>query len=45
MIKLLKQEKKEVVVHEIAHRYHHGNQAHKVGDNNNDVVEYLFVAK
>lgn len=42
---LLKEVKKNVVVHELAHKYHHGNQAHKVGDNNNSVSEYLFIAK
>ena len=45
MVKLLKEVKRDVVVYEIAHRYHHGNQAHKVGDNMNEVIEYLFVAQ
>jgi DNA adenine methylase len=45
MIDLLKQEKREVAVYEASHRYHHGNQAHKVGNNKNKVIEYLFVAK
>ena len=45
MIKLLKEEKKSVVVYQAPHRYHHGNQAHKVGNNKNEVVEYLFVAQ
>ena len=45
MIKLLKNEKSRVTVHEVPHRYHHGNHAHKVGDNNNEVIEYLFVAE
>ncbi len=45
MEKLLKEVKSEVVVYEAAHRYHHGNQAHKIGDNRNKVIEYLFVAK
>jgi DNA adenine methylase len=45
IVSLLKEVKKNVVVHELAHRYHHGNQAHKVGDNNNSVSEYLFIAK
>ena len=44
MIKLLLNEKREVRVHEFLHRYHHGNHGHKVGNNNNKVVEYLFVA-
>jgi DNA adenine methylase len=45
MVDLLKNEKSKVTVYEAAHRYHHGNHAHKVGENNNDVIEYLFVAE
>jgi len=45
MIELLKNEKSKVAVFEAPHRYHHGNHAHKVGDNNNEVVEYLFIAE
>lgn len=45
MIELLKNEKSKVTVCESAHRYHHGNHAHKVGDNKNEVIEYLFVAE
>lgn len=45
MIELLKNEKSKVTVYESAHRYHHGNQAHKVGDNKNEVIEYLFIAE
>jgi DNA adenine methylase len=45
MIELLKNEKSKVTVYESAHRYHHGNHAHKVGDNRNEVVEYLFIAE
>ena len=45
MVKLLKQEKKQVTVFEAPHRYHHGNQAHKVGNNMNEVIEYLFIAQ
>ncbi len=45
MVELLKQEKKQVTVFEAPHRYHHGNHAHKVGNNMNEVVEYLFVAQ
>jgi DNA adenine methylase len=45
MIDLLKQEKKSVVVHEAPHRYHSGNHAHKVGNNNSRATEYLFVAQ
>jgi DNA adenine methylase len=44
MINLLKQEKSRVEVHEAPHRYHSGNHSHKVGDNNNEVTEYLFIA-
>jgi DNA adenine methylase len=45
MIELLKNEKSKVTVYESAHRYHHGNHAHKVGDNRNEVIEYLFIAE
>ena len=45
MIELLKEEKAEVSVYEAPHRYHSGNHNHKVGDNNNEVTEYLFIAK
>lgn len=45
MIDLLKNEKSKVTVYESAHRYHHGNHAHKVGDNKNEVTEYLFIAE
>jgi DNA adenine methylase len=45
MIEMLKSEKSKVAVYESAHRYHHGNHAHKVGDNKNDVIEYLFIAE
>jgi len=45
MIELLKSEKSKVTVYEVVHRYHHGNHAHKVGNNKNDVIEYLFVAE
>lgn len=45
MVELLKNEKSNVTVCESAHRYHHGNHAHKVGDNKNEVVEYLFIAE
>jgi DNA adenine methylase len=45
MVELLKNEKAKVTVYESVHRYHHGNHAHKVGDNKNEVVEYLFVAE
>lgn len=44
MIRLLKQEKAHVMVHEATHRYHHGTHAHRVGNNKNVVKEYLFIA-
>ncbi|MGH9513438.1 MAG: DNA adenine methylase [Terriglobales bacterium] len=44
MVCLLKHVKRSVQVREISHRYSHGNHNHKVGDNNNDVKEYLFIA-
>lgn len=45
MLELLRDVKKSVQVHEIKHRYSHGNHNHKVGDNNNEVREYLFIAR
>lgn len=45
MIKLLRNFKKHVSVVEIPHKYCFGNHAHKVGKNNNDVLEYLFLAE
>jgi adenine-specific DNA methylase len=45
MVELLKNEKKHVKVYEAAYRYNHGNHAHKVDDNMNEVMEYLFIAK
>lgn len=45
MIKMLGQFKRNVEVHEMQHRYSHGNHNHKVGDNKNSVTEYLYVAK
>src|SRR6266478_3885266 len=44
MVRLLKEFKRDVKVREIQHRYSHGNHNHKVGDNNNSVIEYLYVA-
>ena len=44
MVELLKAVKKSVQVHEINHRYCHGNHNHKIGDNNNSVREYVFIA-
>lgn len=45
MLRLLKEQKQKVTVFEASHRYHHGNHAHKVDSNTNDVTEYLFVAQ
>ncbi len=45
MVAILRQFKKNVVVFETPHKYSFGNHRHKVGDNNNDVTEYLFVAR
>ncbi len=45
MVELLKRFKKKIDVHKIPHLYSHGNHNHKVGDNNNSVHEYLFVAQ
>ena len=43
MVELLRDFKKKVYVKETAHRYYFGNQKHKVGNNNNNVKEYLFI--
>ena len=43
MVQLLRQFKKNVTVHETDHKYCFGNHRHKVGKNNNDVSEYLFI--
>lgn len=45
MIRLLRCFKKNVVCHEVAYKYCFGNHAHRVGDNKNNVHEYLFVAQ
>ena len=44
MVRTLKLFKKHVCVKEISHKYSHGNHSHKVGQNNNSVKEYLFIA-
>lgn len=44
MITMLKKYKTNVDVISIDYKYSAGNHAHKVGDNKNDVEEYLFVA-
>lgn len=43
MLSLLAKHKKNVDVISLDHKYSFGNQGHKVGDNNNEVKEYLFV--
>lgn len=43
MVELMKRYKNNVEVHQIEHRYSFGNQAHKVNDNRNSVLEYVFV--
>lgn len=43
MKRLLKRFKKNVRVEEVSHKYYFGNHSHKVGNNNNDVKEYLFI--
>lgn len=45
MVDLLKSHKKHVEVVEVDYKYTFGNHGHKVGDNKNDVSEYLFIAK
>ncbi len=42
---LLREYKREVVIHEFDHRYSFGTHNHKVGNNQNLVKEYLFVGK
>jgi DNA adenine methylase len=44
MFALLREVKKHVRVREVPHRYSVANHGHKVGDNNNCVQEYLFIA-
>jgi DNA adenine methylase len=43
MLGLLAKHKAHVEVVPVNYKYSFGNQGHKVGDNNNDVREYLFV--
>jgi DNA adenine methylase len=45
MVGLLHGIKQHVKVHESPHRYSFGNQGHCVGRNNNNVIEYLYVAQ
>jgi DNA adenine methylase len=44
MVELLARHKRQVDVVEVDYRYSFGTQGHKVGDNNNSVREYLFIA-
>ncbi|OFT95063.1 Dam family site-specific DNA-(adenine-N6)-methyltransferase [Brevibacterium sp. HMSC24B04] len=43
MVDLMSKYKRHVEVVPVNHRYSFGNQGHKVGDNRNKVLEYLFV--
>jgi DNA adenine methylase len=44
LTEMLRDIKSNVEVHTIEHKYSFGTHAHKVGNNNNAVQEYLFVA-
>lgn len=44
MIELLRKYKNEVIVHQVEHLYSFGTHGHKVGQNANRVLEYVFVA-
>lgn len=44
MLDILSQYKSRVNVREFDHKYSFGNHNHKIGDNKNDVKEYLFIA-
>lgn len=43
MVAIMAKHKRHVEVVPVDYKYSFGNQSHKVGDNNNDVQEYLFV--
>lgn len=43
MVTIMAKHKRHVEVVPVDYKYSFGNQAHKVGDNNNEVQEYLFV--
>jgi len=45
LLEMLKRVKNHVEVHEIDHLYSFGNQNNKIGNLNNRVKEYLFIAK
>jgi DNA adenine methylase len=44
LTEMLKEIKGNVMVHIIGHKYSFGTHSHKVGNQNNSVQEYLFVA-
>ena len=43
MVSIMSKHKQHVEVVPVDYKYSFGNQSHKVGDNKNDVQEYLFV--
>jgi DNA adenine methylase Dam len=43
MVTIMSKYKKNVKVVSVNHKYSFGNQGHKVGNNKNDVEEYLFI--
>ncbi len=43
MVAIMAKHKRHVEVVPVDYKYSFGNQSHKVGDNNNDVKEYIFV--
>lgn len=45
MIDIIGRYKPNITTHEISHTYSFGNQNHKIGNENNRVKEYLFVAR
>lgn len=45
LIEMMLKYKEDVKVYEIDHLYSFGNQAHKLGNTNNRVKEYLFIGK
>jgi len=45
MVRLLREVKRSVVVYRTSHLYSFGNHNHKVGNNNNAVQEFLFIAQ
>lgn len=44
IVRLLKEVKRSVEVYQTSHLYSFGNHNHKVGNNNNSVTEYLYIA-